>query len=123
MINFQSLQSGPAKLFWAGCQFGASPVPRLPGVGDSPSLPPPQGGVQAESRAAARPFGAQAWRRRSPSPPALALALITRDYPQVSYQLWGGLIYSLISGNETGNWQSDLGWPRQKKIERDFQGI
>lgn len=62
-------------------------------------------------------------RHGSPSPPALSLAPITRDYPQVSYQLWGGLIYSLISGRETGSWRSDLGWLRQKKIERDFQGI
>ena len=91
-------------------------------------LASPPGGVhatwvQAESRAAAPLLGAQGQRHGSPSPPALALALITRDYPQVSYQLWGGLIYSLISGRQTGSWQSDLGWLRQKKIERDFQRI
>lgn len=50
LSNFLSLQSAPAKLFWAGCQKSARPVPCLPAMGTSPLALPSVGFRPAEER-------------------------------------------------------------------------
>lgn len=86
MINFQALQSTPAKPFWAGCPAWCQPHSMIAeGRNHQPTTSASSPGrsqdtqVQAESRAAAPPFTAQVSRHGSPFPPALVLALIARD--------------------------------------------